>query len=253
MPLQSVVDYLTAESFSPEVEAFVLKGSLVYGQADTYSDIDVDVIYNTPYYFPIVINNDAYTWDLQHFYIGNYPGYDQTHWNAGSFLGAVVVRDPRHLIRDIVGHFITLDETAKRAAIVEWLDSYYNGFYRSIKCLIRNNVLGSHVMACQSMEALNALLYALNGTIPAYTVRLPAMIKRLPVLPLEAEKLLSMMEVIAQTADGPAQYALLSTIKAYMHAQGYAYVYEDWHGELDAKYVILAQGNNQYSKGKTRA
>lgn len=227
MLLQSIIDYLTAESFRPEVEAFVLKGSLVYGQADRHSDIDVDVIYNTPHYSPVAIKNDAYTWDLQHFYLGNYPGYGQAHWNAGSFVGAVVVRDPRHRVNDIVQRFISLNETAKGAAIAEWLDGYYNGFYRSVKCLIRGNVLGSHVMACQSMDALNALLYALNGTIPAYTVRLPAMIKRLPVLPFEAERLLFMMEVIARTADGHTQYALLSDIKAYMEALGYAQVYED--------------------------
>ena len=214
--------------------AAVVNGSLPAGQADEYSDIDIDLIYSDENFIPLEIPDGGYIWDIHHHYAKNYLlGMDRSHWHVSSFVTASVILDKTGAVREKIKSLITLDPEEAHDQIAAMLDGYYNAFYRSIKSAKRGQHLGAHTMACQSLGAINTMLYNLNGVIGTYINRLPTTIHTLRILPMPSGKLLALMEKIARTADVNAQIDLYRIIRDYMNQSGYKTVHEAWDGKLE--------------------
>ena len=237
-----IVEFLTQDCIRnhADLAGIILLGSFSANQGDMLSDIDVDFVYYNKNYMPVQLPPNEWEWDItEHIISDNYPKIPRNHWHGGAYVTASILSDKSNIIEAKINEFINPGFEYFKDGLGNILDSYYNGYYRSMKCLRRNNILGNHVMACNSMEALNVILYQANGLVHTYINRLPDVIHRLKVLPLPANELLDCMTNIASKADAQSQIKVYLSVKEMMNRLGYIKIYEAWEGKLDKEIELI--------------
>ena len=236
-----IIEFLTQECIKnhADLTGIILVGSFSVNQGDILSDIDVDFVYHNKNYMPVKLPENKWEWDIQEHLLDSYPGISHDHWNCGTYVTANVLLDKTNVIKAKINELINPGFEYFKDGLGNVLDSYYNAYYRSMKCLRRNNLLGAHIMACNSMEALNVMLYQVNGLLQTYINRLPATIHRLKILPLPANELLDCATNIATKADAQSQIKAYLAVKDMMNRLGYIQIYEAWEGKLDKEIELI--------------
>ena len=223
-----------------DLAGIVLLGSFAANQGDKLSDIDVDFVYYDENYIRVSLPQNDWEWDINEKTLADYPGITREHWSSGGYVTSDIIFDKTGgALKDKINKLIKPGFEYFRENLELLLDRYYDAYFRSMKCLRRNNLFGAHVMACNSVAALNDILYQVNGFLQTYINRLPAVIHKLEILPLPANELFDYMQDIAVKADEQSQIKVYLSVKEMMNRLGYIKIYEAWEGKLDKEIELL--------------
>ena len=112
------------------------------------------------------------------------------------------------------------------------LDKYINFYYRSVKNYRDKNFIASHLDATESIFALIAIVFALEGRLRPYNKFLEWELKTHPLklLPWSGDIFLKKVEKIVKTGDIATQKEILNKVFKIFRHNGYDAVIDGWNG-----------------------
>ncbi|MFE5209954.1 hypothetical protein [Streptomyces sp. NPDC056600] len=220
----------------PAVVGLVLKGSQAHdGMVTPHSDHDLYVI----------VTDDAVTaptWlaghrgaglDLVVMTLTEFREAAMPSWERYALARARVVFDRLDggIARILAGR-ARLDADEAWRASREWLDSYVNSCYRSLKNHRNGRSLAARLDAADSMRSLLELLFALDGRPRPYNAYLEWELARYPLPGWDAGVLLPAVDRVSATGDAPLQRQLFTLVEAAARRAGHGEVLDAWGDAL---------------------
>jgi hypothetical protein len=156
-------------------------------------------------------------------------------WDRYGFAHAQVPLDKTEgLVTDLVREKGRLPAEATDSVLRTELDAYVNAVYRSLKNARDGRVLSSRLDATESIPAMLAFLFALDGRVRPYNKFLEWELANHPLtdLPVLRDEFLEMIDAVMTTADAPTQRRLFALIEPIAIARGMSDLLETWGDDL---------------------
>jgi hypothetical protein len=229
--------FVSLASADPAVVGLVLKGSQAHeGMVTRYSDHDLYVI----------LADDAKTdlsrftghrtkeldlaiISLAEFRATGVPGFERYALARSTVVLDQLDGEIAHILADKAR--FDADEAFRSSA--EWLDSYANSLYRSVKNDRDGNALAALLDAADSVRFLLELLFALDRRPRPYNKYLAWELARYPLPGWETDRLLDTLDRIARTGDVGLQRCLFTRVEAVARQAGHSEVLDAWGEDLD--------------------
>jgi hypothetical protein len=167
--------------------------------------------------------------DVNHIGIGRMrERIEELDWATGALITAEIVCDRNGELAAVLAKMRESAGERARANVASAYDAYLNSYTRSLKAWRRQNELGGHMHAVESLGALARTLYGVAGRWPVYHDELE---RSLPELQREVGiDVLDDMRTIAATGDPHAQQELETRVERFMTDRG---VLHEWEDALD--------------------
>jgi hypothetical protein len=229
-------DFLDIARADPAVLALVLIGSHAHeGLATHHSDHDLWVVLDddaatdlTDFSGHRTAELDLVVVRLAEFKAAGMPGF----MRYGLARGKVVLDRLGGGVAEILAAKARLGEAEAFTAAGEWLDSYANSLYRSVKNARDGHRLASRLDAAESMGYLLETLFALDRRPRPYNKYLEWELRHEPLPGWNTEHLLATIGHITATGSVEAQRALFAEVEARARRVGHGATLDAWGDDL---------------------
>jgi len=239
-----VIPMLVAEAQGDaEVLGLVLLGSRSLGLINPESDYDVAFVvkddaaqrYSTQgqparghTVYPPIDTTDLFTVAL-----GQLRREQVADWMLPAWADARILYDRDGRTTAALDAMRSMSVTEAERQVAQWYDTYLNALYRSLKAWRQGNMLGGRLEAVESIAPLLHTLYALERRWRPYSSRLSVHLSALACQGWDVDELRSLLVALAATGDPCLQQQVARQVVALLHARGFDYVVQEWHGQIE--------------------
>lgn len=227
----------------PTVVGLVLSGSMAReGMATAHSDYDLYVILEDGASTDLTgldgfrsAHLDLAVGPLAEWHTHALSG-DVTDWNRYSFVGAQVVLDRRDgEITSLVQRKAALSPQEANEKLDQYLDTYVNSMYRSLKSHRDGRLLAARLDAAGSIPYLLNIIFALHHRVCPYNKYLQWDLETHPLgtPQWDARHLIPQLDAILTTGDAATQQAIFAHVEAAARAAGHGATLDAWGTDLD--------------------
>ena len=222
------------------VIGFILGAGRGKGFATEYSDYDIIMIvpddkvleYENKYesyYTTEIIEINVYSLSDFKKYAA-WGSADSAHQYNFTYLKAQIDRTGE--IQKIIDEKNIIPADKVKEFVSGELDKYINFYYRSVKNYRDKNLIASHLDAVESIFALLAIIFGLEGRLRPYNKFLEWELNAHPLklLPWNKDVFLGKIEKILKTGDVTTQREILNKVFEIFRENGYNEVIDGWNG-----------------------
>jgi hypothetical protein len=232
---QQILQHAQAD---PQVVGMLLGGSRGKGFESESSDYDICV----------VVADGTPTHVREHYEQLNSETIDIWTYSLSEIRAATAWGGPEHMDRYSYAHITAsidkldgefqrlidsngaIPDEQRTPFIRGMLDGYINSTYRSMRCLLRHDLLGARLEAHDAIGYLLSVLFAREGRHQPFYSYLVRELHKYPLtsIPLSGDELLAKIAVVSENADLATQQELLAMVDALLRPAGFGDVFDDW-------------------------